>query len=173
MHLSSAGVALWSDAGKGVEVEGVGGFTSRTASLNHASLPCEPPWWSEVQGFSKSCTLGPFFGWEHRVPSHMRKSCYIFLRPVFLWFLSFQNWGTSFAPISQTHISSLLPRAPSAAQQTSRIVQFPGEQDMGFPFLCRPSLAHVEYIGSKKWFTKITRTKEMSACTRVHAHAHM
>lgn len=57
-----------------------------------------------------------------------------FSSPCSSWFLSSQNRSTSFAPIRLPHVSSLIPRAPPAAQQTARGVQFPREQGRGLAF---------------------------------------
>lgn len=156
-----------------VELSLVKGIILISRTLNRM-LPIryESLFLSEVQGFPQiPFPRAPL--WVRIYSQHtLGNAALSFSSPCSSWFFSSQNWSLSSAPITP-QVSSQLPRAPSAAQQTSRRVQLPREQRHGLHVaLCRPCLATVEYISSNKWFTKTTRAKEMRVHIRTHTHVH-
>lgn len=163
-HPNFAGVPLWSGTGKWAEASHVKG--SVAWPQEPCSLEQDPLWISMVVQIRLS--VAPPWGGEYTVPI-VHWEILLHPSPQAPRVLSPPRTAAFALPPLDCLTSAPCFPEPHLQHRSSRLGQFPEEQGHGLHFaLCRPSPASVEYVGSKRWFTKDTRTKELSAC----AHAH-
>lgn len=138
-------------------------------ALNRIPYIANLPQGSEVQGFPKSCFIptDPSLGGNIQFTTHARKYCHMLLLSMLLLVSLLPELEHLYCSHQST--SNQLPASQILVCSTADINSIPRGQGHELHFaLCRLSLVTVEYISSKKWFIKGTRTKEM----QVHIHTH-